>query len=125
MTEAEYLEAISSLSSNMTATYAIFISVVGGYLVVAYNVGTRISSAQLWIINTLYLVTTSFVLLSIFETIVQIQSLALELAQINSKRTFIGIPYGARVTGVINLFVLAASIKFMADIRKNSDGEST
>ena len=47
------------LASDMTS----FSTVLFGYLIVAYFIGAHLTRVQLWILNTLYVVTTSFGLL--------------------------------------------------------------
>ena len=46
-----------SLYANALTTYAIFLTLVSGYLVVAYTIGAKLERAQLWAINILYLIT--------------------------------------------------------------------
>ena len=122
MTEAEYFEALTSLVSNGLAAYAIFITLVGGYLMVAYNVGGRLSSSQLWTVNILYLASVIFVLITIYGTFGRMTMLSLELEQLNPKRYALGNAYGPPATIIINVLVLIVSLKFMFDIRNDSSG---
>lgn len=125
MTEAEYFEALTSLVSNGLAAYAIFISLVGGYLVVAYNVGGKLTSSQLWIVNILYLASVTFVLMTIYGTFGRMNMLSLELEQLNPKRYSLGFAYGPLAAIIVNVLVLTTSLKFMVDIRSKSTGGST
>ncbi len=125
MTEGEYFETLTSLVSNGLAAYAIFISLVGAYLMVAYNAGGRLTSPQVWIVNILYLASVTFVLMTIYGTFGRMNMLSLELEELNPKRDALGIAYGPMVAIIVNLLVLIASLKFMADIRSKSNEGST
>jgi len=126
MTEAEYFETLTSLVSNGMAAYAIFLSIVGGYLVAAYNAGSKLTSSQLWIVNILYLTSVAFVLMTIYGTFGRMNMLSLELEQLNPKRFALALTYGPEAAIIINVSVLVASLKFMMDIRKNKNsGGST
>ena len=43
---------------NMIGAFTIFMSLVSGYLIVAYLIGSRLTRSQLWFVNALFLVTT-------------------------------------------------------------------
>jgi hypothetical protein len=54
MTATDWLEVAAAYGSNSAAAFAITVTMATGYLVMAYIVGKRLTSSQLWILNTLF-----------------------------------------------------------------------
>ena len=56
MTDAELWELILISQANAATYFAIFLTLVSGYLVVAYSVGSRLLGAQISIVNLVFIV---------------------------------------------------------------------
>ncbi|MEP5570048.1 MAG: hypothetical protein ABJN62_19565 [Halioglobus sp.] len=117
MTEAELLEAASNNWSDTISLLTLFISVMSGYLVVAYLVGKELKTSQVVLVNFLYGAFISFCLFAIYQmsaTAVEHGILASDLSTQRSNRPQTWIPI---VFLVIMLPMILASFKFMWDIR--------
>ena len=57
MTEYELTDSMQSVSSNIWAAEAIFLTVLSAYVVVAFTAGSRLSSYQYVFVNTVFLLT--------------------------------------------------------------------
>ena len=55
MTEYEISDLINSVSSNMIAGQALFITVLSGYLAVAYSIGRNLTTYQISFINLVFI----------------------------------------------------------------------
>ena len=124
MTEADYFDALGGIVSNGFAAYAVFVSLVGGYLVAAYNVGSKLDRSQMWIINCLYLASVLFVVITVYGMFSSVDMLAAELAELNPKRYVFGFSYATEISLAVNLTIVLSSLKFMYDIRKKSQGST-
>ena len=56
MTEYEYAELIATYSSNAGTFFATFLTLLSGYLIAAFVVGSRFSPIQVTILSTGYIV---------------------------------------------------------------------
>ena len=54
MTEAEVLEIINAHASNAMTALSIYVSLTFAYLMVAYLVGAKLSKLQVFVVSTLY-----------------------------------------------------------------------
>ena len=117
MSEAELLEISNIMWSNAISLLGLAITLISGYLIVAYIAGAKLTHSQAIIINTLYI---GFALL-LFLTMMSFSHSAGELATVafemstqltNPPRTILAYAIGTFVT-----FCVAASLKFMWDIR--------
>ena len=61
MSQYELLDLSQSALSNSQASYAIFLSVVSGYLITAYMVGADLTRGQVRLLTILFLVVTALV----------------------------------------------------------------
>ena len=59
MTEFDFAEMIQGAVSNAMTSFTIWLTIVSGYLFVAYSAGKALNTAQTVIINTLYVVTSA------------------------------------------------------------------
>ena len=118
MSEAELIESANLAYSNGIACYAIFWTLAGSYLVVAYQVGQKLTRSQLVIINALFLVSiglTSFGIWAYFNAGIEFSQ---EVAQLNPTRPGRYAPNALPVIqSVTNLLVVLACFKFTWDIR--------
>lgn len=64
MTEYEIADLISSVSSNMIAGQALFLTFLSGYLVVAYSVGRSLTTYQVSFINLVFILFGAISLIS-------------------------------------------------------------
>jgi hypothetical protein len=117
MSEAELLEVSNIMWSNAISLLGLAITLISGYLIVAYIAGANMTHSQAIIINILYI---GFALL-LFLTMMSFSYSAGELATVafemstqltNPPRTMLAYAIGVFVT-----FCVAASLKFMWDIR--------
>ena len=58
MTDAEIWELILISQANSATYFAIFLTIVSGYLVVAYTAGAKLLRSQIRIINTVFILST-------------------------------------------------------------------
>ena len=65
MTQYESLDLAQSAFSSSIAAYALFLSIVTGYLVTAYMVGRELSRGQVWLLSVLFLVVASIAIWSV------------------------------------------------------------
>ena len=65
MSEAEVLELINQHGSNAYSGFAVFLTLLFGYMTVAYIVGARLSRLQTTLITVLYIVTQLLLTLSL------------------------------------------------------------
>ena len=65
MTQYESLDLAQSAFSSSIAAYALFLSIVTGYLVTAYLVGRELSRGQVWLLSALFLVVASIAIWSV------------------------------------------------------------
>ena len=118
MTEAELIESAHLAYSNGIACYAIFWTLAGSYLVVAYQVGQKLSRSQLGIISALFLVSigmTSFGIWAYFNAGIEFSN---EVAHLNPARPGRYAPDALPVIqAVTNFLVVLACFKFTWDIR--------
>jgi hypothetical protein len=117
MSEAELLEVSNIMWGNAISLLGLAITLISGYLIVAYIAGANMTHSQAIIINILYI----GVALLLFLTMMSFSYSAGELATVafemstqltNPPRTMLAYAIGAFVT-----FCVAASLKFMWDIR--------
>jgi hypothetical protein len=69
MTATDWLEVAADMGSNSTSAFAITVTMASGYLVMAYIVGKKLSVAQLWVFNTLFLIAMVLVALGDFQSL--------------------------------------------------------
>lgn len=55
MTASEWMEIYTTSSANGLTAQAVILTMVSGYLVVAYSVGSKLSSLQVTVANLIYL----------------------------------------------------------------------
>ncbi len=62
MTEFELVDAIQSVMANATANFTGLVTLITGYLVVAYIVGSKLSKLQNSIITSLFLIISMLII---------------------------------------------------------------
>lgn len=117
MTEAELIEAAGNNWSNVISLLTLFISVMSGYLVVAYLVGKELKTEQVLLVNSLYGAFISFCLFAVHQmssAAVEDGLLAIELSTQRTVAPQKWIPFAFVA---IMVPMILASFKFMWDIR--------
>jgi len=121
MTEAEILDSMYSAAANGLSTLAIFITIVGSYIAVAYTVGKKLSSSQVLIINSLYVMFSGVGLASIwayFSAGARFQDALVEISSF-VLASDIDMHLASVTVIVICLIAVAGGLKFMWDIRRD------
>jgi hypothetical protein len=122
MSQYELLDLAQSALSNSTASYAIFLSIVSGYLITAYLVGSELTRAQVSLLTTLFLIVTALATWAMcafnywadqYSTMARGEGVA---STIMSTQPFIPIMLAA-----INILTVAACLFFMRNIRHRSE----
>ena len=117
MTEYELADLVSSTNANSLVLVPLFISIVSGYLVVAWLVGSRLQPSQASLINVLFV---SFACLGIFAWASRMRvalSYQPELLEINPDRLPVMSPWLIPATLIVMTIVTLGCLKFMWDIR--------
>jgi hypothetical protein len=117
MPEAEMIQATQATWGNTISLVAILITLMSGYLVAAYLVGSQLGRPQVVIVNTLYLLLSTFLLMSTYNLSIRATEMAAIAIEMSDKRILtpqLWIPMG-----MISIFsfCLVASLKFMWDVR--------
>lgn len=118
MTEAEFLEVGLIAYSNSLAAFAIYVTMLSGYLVVAYLVANQMTRPQVIIVNILYSLLTVIVaaaFINFAQAGYENSRLALEMS---TRRAVGPLPMVAESALVVIVFCYLASLKFMWDARK-------
>jgi len=117
MIEAELLEAGLSAYANSLAAFAVYVSMLSGYLVVAYLVANQMTRPQAIIVNILYSLLSAVVAAAFFnfaQAGYENTRLALEMS---TQRVVGPMPMVAESALVVMVFCYLASLKFMWDAR--------
>ncbi len=121
MTEYEYAELIATYSSNTGTFFATFLTVLSGYLIAAFVVGSRLSPIQVTILNTGYVVS---VIISVWATygagMVQVHYTELLLATAPDSPQ-LGRDWVMITLAILMLGGLLASLFFMWNVRHQKD----
>jgi len=120
MSEAELFESMYMASGNGLSTLAIFFTLVGSYIVAAYRVGEKLTSTQVRIINTLFILSTSVATASVWayflagarfqEALLKTSPFVLE--------SDVDMHLAVIVAVVVCLISIVGGLKFMWDIRR-------
>lgn len=117
MPEAEMIQAAQATWGNTISLVAILITLISGYLIAAYLVGSQLGRTQVVIVNTLYVLLSTFLLMSTYNLSIRATEMAAIAIEMSDKRILtpqLWIPMGM-IT--IFSFCLVASLKFMWDVR--------
>ena len=115
----EMIDLAQSTFSNSTAVYAVFLSLVSGYLVVGYLVGMELTKTQVTILTVLFLYAT-FILIWAQSAYVFWGGYYSELARGDRAEVVMFSPkmWMPAVIAVGNLLTVAACLFFMWNVRK-------
>ena len=117
MSESELMEVAQAVWANAIAIGAIFITILSGYLIVAYTAGAAMNSSQIRIVNSLYIALNLFLIGSFLGFAInaaELESLAIDMS---TQRKVFPLPYFSYGFSVVFLFCHVASLKFMNDVR--------
>ena len=118
MTQYEALDLAQSTFGNSIAAYAVFLSIVSGYLITAYLVGSKLSRAQVRLLTLLFLIIVSILIWSMsayaywgdaFSNIARPEGV--EQSKMGTQ------PWLPAFLAAVNSFTVAAFIVFMWNIR--------
>jgi len=98
MTDAELWELILISQANAATCFAIFLTLVSGYLVVAYSVGSRLLGSQISIVNLVFIVSALTVGFATYAA----------LSRASFLLGFVGSEYASPLSAGINYYPVAA-----------------
>jgi hypothetical protein len=116
MTEVEAVTLTQILIANASSGYAVFLTLVSGYLLVAHLAGKTLTRSQLTIITILYAMAvgyTIFVWFGITLTSIHYQGVAAELRGTLNFSDERGVIFGL----VLMVAIALAPLKYMWDVR--------
>ncbi len=120
MTAANWFELMTAAMANTATYYALFWTLVSGYLVVAYTVGKKLVRNQIAFINTLFVVSTFFGTFAA-STALRNGLLAFRMgaAQVEEMSAITAAQATAFVVFVpcANMVIVLGCLKFMWDVR--------
>ena len=117
MTEGELIQAAQATWANVITLTTVEITLLSGYIIMAYLAGKELDRSQVTIVNALYLLLSLFVLMGIYSLAARATEMAALSIEISGKRELgpqIWLPIGVVV---IFAFCITASMKFMWDVR--------
>ena len=121
MTEYEYAELIAAYSSNAGTFFAIFLTLLSGYLIAAFVAGARLSRFQVTALNTVYVISISVMIYGTYGAgMVQVHYTNLLLAM-SPDSPQAGRDWVFNTLGILMLGGLLASLFFMWDVRRRKE----
>jgi hypothetical protein len=73
MTSGDWIELLTSSQSNAMAAFALLLTILSGYTVIAYVVGAKLIRSQLAIATTLYFASSILVLINMRVAMIEAQ----------------------------------------------------
>ena len=117
MTEAELIDAAQATWGNVISIIAILISLLSGYIVLAYVAAEKMTVAQVTIVNTLYILIYTLFLGSNYTLTTRATEMAELSIQKSTERVMGPTPELPILLVIVFGFCLLASLKFMWDVR--------
>ncbi len=121
MTEAELMSLGQEAWSNVLALTALYLSVLTGYLVVAYSVGKKLTSRQVLIINSFFVIVALFLIAAQGGFAQLAIEAELEAKEMSSWRTSPVYPFIPYTLGTFYILFVFVSLKFMRDTRNGKE----
>jgi hypothetical protein len=121
MTEYEILELTYSIIDSMATVFAVYLTILTGYLVVAYLIGTQLVTHQVFVINSLFIAITGVQTYSVYQYALETEALLKMKEQLSTLTPFqqaMAQPIGSYRTVVLMLFGVLASLYFFMNIRR-------
>ena len=119
MTQYESLDLAQSAFGSSIAAYALFLSIVTGYLVTAYLVGRELDRGQIWLLSGLFLVVASIAIWSVssyiyWGTVYSLNAGPEDLGHsVMTPKTWL-----PTFMGVVNVATVVACLLFMWNVRR-------
>ncbi|MEP1471761.1 MAG: hypothetical protein ABJK25_12370 [Halieaceae bacterium] len=119
MTEYEMTDVIMSRFGHMTDQASLYFALVSGYLVTAYFVGSRLTTLQVTVINSLYCLWVGGILGGYISTVGDTVKLESAIRGVYSTQSAVvlGDSTYAYTFAVVQAFGLVASLVFMWSVR--------
>ena len=117
MTEQELAGLISDYSSQGGAFFALWITIVSGYLIVAYLAGSSLKRSQVFILNTFYVWVSSLVMVGFYGSFNTQAHYTRELKLMepdSPQMMTYDLAVSVTIASVLGIF---ATLRFMWDIR--------
>lgn len=121
MTEYEILELTYSIIDSMATVFAVYLTILTGYLVVAYLIGTQLVTYQVFVISSLFIAITGVQTYSVYQYALETEALLKMKEQLSTLTPFqqaMAQPIGSYITVVLMLFGVLASLYFFTNIRR-------
>ena len=129
MTEYELIDAINSTMANAWSVSQYGLSIVTGYLLVAYFIGSKLTKLQVYFVSILFFIMHSLIVVSLIGISKRVQLLDLKLSQMGSDLGLASlitavsdgtaIPWPAYLTGIL---VALGCFYFMWSVRHPKTG---
>ena len=115
MSEYEISELVYSLIDSMATVFMAYLTILSGYLIVAYLISHKLNSVQTWIINALFVSITAIQIYSNFLYAIEIGDLLEQKAKISELTTFqrlVSTQYSNFGTAFLMILGVLASLYF-------------
>ena len=121
MTPYEYGDLAQSAFGNANSTFALMLSVVSAYLIVAYTVGDKLTRMQLIVLNLLFVFTALFIafLVTSFAT-TGVRLAMLANPELTRADFFTAKPWTVAAVAAINILGVCSALFFMFDKRRSA-----
>jgi hypothetical protein len=117
MTEAELVESWGLFLGNSQAGLGLYVSILTGYLIVAYLVGAKLTRVQVWIVTTLFTFASTSVSLWFSAWWGRALEFALEAKELNPNRRVDNSPEALWIFTIMLWLGIVASLYFMWTVR--------
>ena len=114
--EARFVEASAAYMGLSVSAVGLYLTLLSGYLIVAYVAGKDLSSTQLWIVNILFLCSSSLIVFAIVGFGYRGISFIQRLRGVDEH-----IPTGHFIFMGVLVAGICAALYFMHSSRKNGD----
>ena len=118
MTEAELVQAWGNFLGNSQTAMALYVSILSGYLVIAYVAGRKLSRLQVRVVSTLFATTALYVTFILTVWWQRALEFALEAKALNPNRIVTNSQFGVYGTGLLFCMGILAALYFMWDVRR-------
>ena len=119
MTEAELLEAMSSMVANSLAAYAIFLTLASSYVIAAQIGGKTLASSQVLLLTVLYSTAVLVMIFTLYGHVALSDALRIEQIERFPRGDEIKIALGP-FSLVSNILIYVGTLKYMWDVRKKN-----
>jgi hypothetical protein len=122
MTASDWVEMYEMAWSANVANSGLLITLMSGYLVVAYLVGKRLTRAQILVTNTLFLISASFFVAGAFQLNIDAQiarkAMALQIPELDLfSYAEVNIYLWPSIVAIVYSCLVFASLFFMWQVR--------